>query len=493
LSSLNIHLEPASYDSAMLEAQAHQQLKALLRLEGECRWPHHLTLSRMVARSLRRGDQTLVRLAPGSDPSWLLGLLVPLALHETPVALVLSPGLRQRLLQVELPRLEAVGLSLPCWEGLQAPVTARLWLLQHGDLVQAWRSGLLGDRQLVVPEAELLEPLLRQALGVVIATEHWEQLRRSLPAAAASLLQLHERLSRRVLARPCGPLQQVSIPPEDEAPLRQLLGVLAPLPDPWPQWLATGDEGWTSWAQVNPTLLQWELHRQPLEPLTAMAGLLQQRGAVLVGELPEITERILGFEPEVRLSLADPPLQDPLPLYAPQGQALPNAPHYASHLLEHCRRLVLAQAGLTVVLLDDDGLRRGLTSALAAEFGSRVGHQLTAPESNGVLCCSWSWWLDHQSRLPLPCQLVAATLPIASLEDPLTAARVAALRRQGRDWFRELLLPEALGRLQRSVAGLRRNGGRLAVLDGRLRRRGWGRQVLEALEPWVALQRLLPN
>jgi ATP-dependent DNA helicase DinG len=70
---------------------------------------------------------------------------------------------------------------------------------------------------------------------------------------------------------------------------------------------------------------------------------------------------------------------------------------------------------------------------------------------------------------------------------------VAALRHQGRDWFRELLLPEALGRLQQAVAGVRRNGGRLAVLDGRLRRRGWGRQVLEALEPWVDLPRLRPS
>jgi ATP-dependent DNA helicase DinG len=195
----------------------------------------------------------------------------------------------------------------------------------------------------------------------------------------------------------------------------------------------------------------------------------------------------------VQLSFADPPLLDPLPLYAPQTQALPNAPHYATHLLDHCRRLVLGQAGLSVILLDDAGLRCGLTSALAAEFGSRVGHELTAPESNGVICCSWSWWLEHQQRLPLPCQLVAATLPIASLEDPLTAARVAALRQQGRDWFRELLLPEALGRLQLAVAGLRRNGGRLAVLDGRLRRRGWGRQVLHALEPTLELKRLLPS
>ncbi|MFM2080372.1 MAG: hypothetical protein RLZZ124_286 [Cyanobacteriota bacterium] len=477
----------------MLEAQAHQHLKALLRLEGETRWPHHLTLSRLVARSLRRGDQTVVRLAPGSDPSWLLGLLVPLALHDGPVALLVSPALRQRLLRVELPRLEAVGMGLACWEGPRAPASARLWLLDPAQLVQAWREDGLVGRQLIVPEGECLEAGLREALGVVIDTDHWEQLRRSLPAAAASLLELHERLSRRLLSRPCGPLQQVPIPAEEEAPLRQLLSLLAPLPEPWPSWLAAAGDGWTSWARINPALLQWQWHRQPLEPLAQMQGLLQGRGLVLVGPGAELPAPAHGLAPQVELTLADPPLLDPLPLYAPQGQALPNAPHYPTHLLEQCRRLVLGQAGLSVVLLDDEGMRLGLTSALAAEFGSRVGHQLTAPESNGVICCSWAWWLEHQPRLPLPCQLVVATLPIASLEDPLTAARVAALRLRGRDWFRELLLPEALGRLQRAVAGLRRNGGRLAVLDGRLRRRGWGRQVLEALEPWVALPRLLPG
>jgi ATP-dependent DNA helicase DinG len=423
----------------------------------------------------------------------LLGLLVPLALHEQPVAMVLSAALRQRLLHVELPRLEAVGLRLACWEGLQAPPAGQLWLLSHEQLVQAWRAGALADHQLVVPEGESLEPRLREALAVVIDTAHWEQLRRSLPAASASLLQLHERLSRRLLARPCGPLQQVGIAPEEEAPLRQLLAVLGPMPDPWPQWMACAGDGWTSWAKINATLLQWQWHRQPLRPLAELPGLLHGRGVVLVAPWPQAHGPVLGFSPQVELSLADPPLLDPLPLFAPQGQPLPNAPHYATHLLDQCRRLVLGQSGLTVVLLDDEGLRLSLTSALAAEFGSRVGHQLTAPESNGVICCSWTWWLEHQSRLPLPAQLVAATLPIASLEDPLTAARVAALRLQGRDWFRELLLPDALLRLQLAVAGVRRNSGRLAVLDGRLRRRGWGRTVLEALEPWVALTRLRPD
>ena len=49
----------------MLEAQAHQQLKTLLQRDGGA-WPHQLTLSRLIGRSLRRQDKTLIRLSPDS-------------------------------------------------------------------------------------------------------------------------------------------------------------------------------------------------------------------------------------------------------------------------------------------------------------------------------------------------------------------------------------------------------------------------------------------
>jgi ATP-dependent DNA helicase DinG len=480
----------------MLEARAHHQLKALLQREGSERWPHHLTLSRLVGRSLRRNDHTLVRLAPGTDPSWLISLLVPLALSETPLAVVVSESLRQRLLQLELPRLMAVdpSLALPCLEG-DDPGEARVWLLSHQQLVASWQSRGLGDRQLVIPEAEQLHERLREALAIRLEPHHWDQLQRAQPGAAKAVLELHGRLSRRVLRHPRTPGGLVPLAAEDEAPLRQLLALLAPLPQPWPRWLASGNERWTSWVQRDDRLLQWTLHRQPLEPLQVLEGLLEGRGAVLLGQLGPAREagRELGLAPQVCVDLGDPPLADPLPLFAPLRQPLPNSPHFGQHLLEQCRRLVLGQGGLSVILLDDEALRLTLTSALAAEFGSRVVQESTAPEANGVLCCRWSWWLEQQQRLPLPCQIVVALLPIASLEDPLTAAQVQGLRRQGRDWFRERLLPDGLTKLQLAVAGLRRSGGRLAILDGRLRGRSWGRQVLTALEPWLRLSRLLPH
>jgi ATP-dependent DNA helicase DinG len=455
-----------------------------------------------VARSVRRGDHTLVALTPGMEPSWWPSVLVPLALSEAPLALVVGAAMRQWLLRVEWPRLRAVGLRLPCWEGSRAPAEARLWLLSPQELLEAWRRDELGDRQLVIPEAERLEAELGAAQEVVIQPGDWDGLRRAFPAAETGLLSLHERLSRQVFRQPRHAGQLVALEAQEEVPLRDLLAVLSPLPEPWERWRAAAGPGWTGWATVNPTLLQWRWHRQPLDPLQEVAGLFLERGTVLLGEVAPTAMEPAGsaavataprWSPRVVVELGDPPLADPLPLYAPLRQPLPNSPPFAEHLLDHCRRLVLGQAGLTVILLDDRGLRGGLASALAAEFGSRVTEHSTAPEGNGVICASWSWWLDHQPRLPLPCQVIVGLLPLASLDDPLTAARVARLRLQGRDWFRELLLPDALQRLRRGLACLRRHGGRAAILDGRLRARAWGRQVFRALEPTVPLTRLLPG
>ena len=94
----------------MLEAQAHLQLKTLLR-QGASDWPHHLTLSRLVGRSLRRRDSTLIHLAPSSEERWWLGLLVPLCLGTREIALVINAKQRRRLQQVELELL--VLLVLP--------------------------------------------------------------------------------------------------------------------------------------------------------------------------------------------------------------------------------------------------------------------------------------------------------------------------------------------------------------------------------------------
>ena len=482
----------------MLEALAHQQLKHLLQRDRSA-WPHHLTLSRLVARGLRRRDRALFQLAPGSQDQWWLGVLVPLCLQSQRAVLVLEEAEQRRLLQVERPRLQAAGLALACWMEPTAPTGNQLWVLSSADLVTAHRRGMLQpDHQLIIPNAECFSQRLRQALSVTIAPPDWERLRQAHPCADTALLELHERLSRRLFAEAARTDAQMRLDRSELVALRDLVGLLNPLPDPWPQLTDINPDHWVSWAALDHRLLQWRWHLDVLEPLQELQELLAPQPALLIsgnGQTARLHQELAsaGFSADVMVHLREPSLLEPLPLFAPRRQPLPNTEIYSEHLLDQSRRLILGRTGLTVVLLDDSGMRQRLASELAGEFGSRVIHEATTPDSNGVICCRWSWWQTHQDHLPSPEQMIVALLPIASLESPLTAARVETLKRQGRDWFRELLLPEALAVLAPAVAPLRHAGGRLAILDGRVHGRSWGEQVLAALQPWTPLQRLLPN
>ena len=183
----------------MLEAQSHEQLKTLLR-DSDADWPHHLTLSRLVARSLRRRDNTLLQLPPSSRERWWLGLLVPLCLTPGKAALVITAAQRRRLLQVELPRLQRQGLRLPCWQGSQRPPGDQLWLMDTTELVTAFRTDQLGQRQLILPDVDQLSHQLRKSLSVKIQPGDWESLRLSHPQAGSALIELHERLTRQLFS-----------------------------------------------------------------------------------------------------------------------------------------------------------------------------------------------------------------------------------------------------------------------------------------------------
>ncbi len=482
---------------SMLEARAHHQLKHLYR-EQSFLWPHNLTLSRLVARSLRRRDNSLIHLNLDSQNFWWLGLLVPLCLEPSNAVLVLSAKYRQRLLKVELPRLREKGLNLPFWEAAEPPKGKQVWLLDHQGLIKGLQNGNLKSKHLIVPEAELLSEYLRNILAVQIGSEDWELLRRAHPKAESSLIHLHERLTRKCFSQATRADDHVRIDSSDIVAVQALISLLGPSPAPWEMFLNCESKSWASWAELDHKTLSWRWQLMPLQPLAILKALLCKRSILFLTHSAQKTCLLseLGlakFSVDVELTLGDAPLQEPISLFVPPRQPLPNSQIYSTHLLDQCRRLILGRSGVTIVLVDDQQLRLQLTSELAAEFGTRVVQEVTSPASNGVITCHWSWWLTHQAQLPPPDQLIIALLPLASLETPLMAARVEALKRDGHDWFRELLLPEALNILSRAVPPVRASQGRLAILDGRVRSRSWGSDVLKTLEPWIPLQSLLPN
>jgi ATP-dependent DNA helicase DinG len=82
--------------------------------------------------------------------------------------------------------------------------------------------------------------------------------------------------------------------------------------------------------------------------------------------------------------------------------------------------------------------------------------------------------------------VIVDKLPFASPADPVTAARIDAIREQGGDPFGDYQLPLAMLALQQGLGRLirhRRDRGVLAVLDPRLQTKGYGRRFIASLPP----------
>jgi ATP-dependent DNA helicase DinG len=138
---------------------------------------------------------------------------------------------------------------------------------------------------------------------------------------------------------------------------------------------------------------------------------------------------------------------------------------------------------------------------MAVEYPILV--QGTAPRSqllrqfratpNAVLLATSSFWqgIDVVGEA-LSCVIVDK-LPFASPGDPITSARIDAIRARGGEPFDEYQVPLAILTLQQGLGRLirhRRDRGVLAVLDPRLRTKGYGRRFIASLPPSPVIHEL---
>jgi ATP-dependent DNA helicase DinG len=105
---------------------------------------------------------------------------------------------------------------------------------------------------------------------------------------------------------------------------------------------------------------------------------------------------------------------------------------------------------------------------------------------DAVLLGTASFWEGVDVRGEALSCVIIDRLPFASPGDPLLQGRIEALRRRGRNPFRELQLPKAVIALKQGAGRLIRDPadrGLLVLCDPRLHTRSYGRVFLASLPP----------
>jgi len=105
---------------------------------------------------------------------------------------------------------------------------------------------------------------------------------------------------------------------------------------------------------------------------------------------------------------------------------------------------------------------------------------------NAVLVGSHSFWEGVDVRGDALSLVVIDRIPFSPPDDPVLAARIEALEREGGSGFLDYQLPEAAIALKQGVGRLIRDEtdrGVMMLCDPRLLTRGYGRRILASLPP----------
>ena len=183
-------------------------------------------------------------------------------------------------------------------------------------------------------------------------------------------------------------------------------------------------------------------------------------------------------------------------LYLPRRMPPPGDRGFAEAVAREVRELLDVTAGRAFVLFTSYANLEAVRARIEPASRYPLLVQGTAPRSvllrefratpNAVLLATSSFWQGVDVVGDALSCVVIDKLPFASPGDPLVAARVEQINDEGGNAFADYQVPLAILTLLQGLGRLirhRTDRGVLALLDPRLRTRGYGRRFLKSLPP----------
>jgi ATP-dependent DNA helicase DinG len=183
-------------------------------------------------------------------------------------------------------------------------------------------------------------------------------------------------------------------------------------------------------------------------------------------------------------------------LYLPPRMPDPRSSDFATAAGRQVIELLKRTRGRAFVLFTSYATLRSVQAIAEMALDYPILVQGTAPRTellrqfratpHSVLFATSSFWQGVDVVGDALSCVIIDKLPFASPADPVTAARIDAIRAQGGEPFDEYQVPLAILALQQGLGRLirhRKDRGVLAVLDPRLKTKGYGRRFIASLPP----------
>ncbi len=183
-------------------------------------------------------------------------------------------------------------------------------------------------------------------------------------------------------------------------------------------------------------------------------------------------------------------------LYIPRNAAYPRRPGFIQAVAKEVRKILLASGGRAFVLFTSNHNMIQVFETLKGNLEYSVMLQGERPRStllqefrkdiSSVLFATSSFWEGVDVRGEALSCVIIDKLPFALHTDPLVEARIEKIASEGGNPFFDFQIPNAIISLRQGVGRLIRDAkdrGIVAILDGRILYKGYGRLFLKSLSP----------
>jgi ATP-dependent DNA helicase DinG len=210
----------------------------------------------------------------------------------------------------------------------------------------------------------------------------------------------------------------------------------------------------------------------------------------------------LGLEDAQTASWASPfDFENQALLYVPKGLPNPNTREYTAAVVKAALPVLMASGGRAFLLFTSLRAMREACELVRDEFKTRgldypvllqgEGSRTELLErfrklGNAVLVASQSFWEGVDVRGDALSVVVIDRLPFSPPDDPVLAARIDKMNREGRNAFMEYQVPQAVITLKQGAGRLIRDEtdrGVLMICDPRLVDKPYGKRIWRSLPP----------
>ena len=480
----------------MLEILSHQYLRKFLKIKS-IEWDHIYSFGRIISKCIENDSTYLVNSEIFSTDDWLPPILISLFLKEEDSTFILSEKKIQFIKKNQINLLKNLGFNFMFKKDLFIFPNHRVHLTSIEDFLNNPNYLNLRNHRIVLSGIEDIKQDLKNHFKISLIKKDWTKNFGDFDSINQNFIEIYDVLKKKFFLRKVLGNSYINLDEKEISFFLNFFRENCSFSYKFSRVNEALSKGWACWVELKDTTFDWNLCLQPIDELSQVKELFSENKLVFLSALRQDNFFQIGLKKQslnidLVINFKSNFEEKKIQLYMPSKQLLPNNPLFTNSILDKCKKLILFRKGLTLVLSDDIDLKNNLATELASNFGKRVLLETIPFGKNEILCSSFDWWIMNSYLIQIPEQIIIPLLPIPNMSEPINAITVSHKKKLSQDWFRDFFLPQARIKLERSISPLRRNSGKLIILDGRANKRNWGRLLLQNIQPSKQINYMLP-